>query len=78
MNQKHKQAFQELRQWCEKWDAYMHILSIEIYEGKEEHIYEPTFNLYDVGADPFHFNSKEIMIDNKTCSKGRISKNIIR
>ena len=21
MNNKHKEAFQELRQWCEKWDA---------------------------------------------------------
>lgn len=30
MNSKHKKAFQELRQWCEKWDAEIYCTDIRV------------------------------------------------
>jgi hypothetical protein len=38
MNQKHKQAFQELRQWCEKWDAKE--ISAFVTMGEDLDLYE--------------------------------------
>ena len=63
MNNKHKQAFQELREWCKKWDMYINLHYIE--SGHGEYIYEPTQHLFDSGDDPFCHDTKEIIINDK-------------
>lgn len=60
MNQKHKQAFRELRQWCQKWDAEIYCTDIRF-----GYVDYTTTNEILRDNDPFMQTSSKIIDETK-------------
>jgi hypothetical protein len=66
MNQKHKEAFQELRQWCEKWDAEISLIDVLIGETEYQTMFGRFYNRTNyIGLDGFAKNFMEQEDDNE-------------
>lgn len=60
MNQKHREAFRELRQWCEKWDGYL-LIQEAFLNSDEDAIYFPTRHRAENVIDTFCAKTQEII-----------------